>query len=210
MKPKNAKNCSAIDTVPAVKARWRKSRGSSSGCSRVSSQATNPARITTPATIPTSVRALPQPASGASMIEYTRAPRPTTVMSAPTTSSLGASGSADSGTTRSVPATAATASTMLRPKTDRHDHCSSSSPEPSRPRIALPPATPAQTPMARAFCSRGNVLVSVDRVAGMTSAAPSPRTPRIAISAPGLVTVVAAIEPAPKTDRPASRARRRP
>ena len=39
--PKKAKNCSVIDSVPAANARWRKSRGSSSGAGWRSSQATN-------------------------------------------------------------------------------------------------------------------------------------------------------------------------
>ena len=68
-RPKNAKNCTVIDNVPAAKARWVNSRGSSSGCSRVNSQPTNPASTANPIAIPSSVRVLAQPSDGASMIE---------------------------------------------------------------------------------------------------------------------------------------------
>ena len=105
---------------------------------------------------------------------------------------------------------AITASTTFSANTDRHDHASSTTPEASRPTMALAPATPAQAPTARVFCSGGKVLVMVDSVAGMTSAAPTPRTPRMAINQVGSLTVMAATEPAPKITRPASRARRRP
>jgi hypothetical protein len=54
------------------------------------------------------------------------------------------------------------------------------------------------------------VLVIVDNVAGITSAAPSPSTPRMAISQPGPLTDIAAMEPAPNTAKPATSARRRP
>ena len=52
----------------------------------------------------------------------------------------------------------------------------------SRPKTAAPPATAAQTLTARVRCSSGKVPVMVDRVAGMTSAAPRPMTARRPIS----------------------------
>jgi hypothetical protein len=67
-----------------------------------------------------------------------------------------------------------------------------------------------QVPTARARCSRGNVLVIVDRVAGMTSAAPMPSTPRRVMSQLASWTVSAPIDPAPKIASPATRVRRRP
>ncbi len=67
--PKKAKNCTVIDTVPAANARYRNSRGSSSGAGWRSSQTTNAASTTRPVAIPTSVRELDQPVVGASMIE---------------------------------------------------------------------------------------------------------------------------------------------
>ncbi len=50
----------------------------------------------------------------------------------------------------------------------------------------------------------------VDSVAGITSAAPSPSTPRNPINAPALDVNGAAADPAPKIASPASSARRRP
>ncbi len=137
-------------------------------------------------------------------------PSPATVIRAPTRSSFGASVSADSGMTRRVATIATTASATFSPNTARQDQNSSRRPDASSPRIALAPATPAQAPTAFSRCSRGKVLVMVDSVAGMTSAAPIPSTPRMAISQFGSVTVIAATDPAPKMPRPASSARRRP
>jgi len=59
-------------------------------------------------------------------------------------------------------------------------------------------------------CAGGKVPVIVDRVAGMTSAAPRPRTARRPISSVALVAVMATADPAPKIASPASSARRRP
>jgi hypothetical protein len=70
----------------------------------------------------------------------------------------------------------------LRPKIDRHESPASSAPEATSLRTAAPPATAAQTLTARVRFARGNVPVIVDSVAGITSAAPRPRTARSAIS----------------------------
>ena len=131
-------------------------------------------------------------------------------MIAPTTSSRAAFLSADSGTTRTVPITATTTSTTLSANTDCHDQNSSTVPDVSRPRIALAPATPAQTLIAWGRRSGGNVAVMVDSVAGITSAAPTPRRARNAMSALASETSMAAREAAPNMPRPAIRARRRP
>ncbi len=77
---------------------------------------------------------------------------------------------------------ATAARTTFSPNTDGHDHTSRRIPEVSSPRIAAPPATAAQTLTARVRCSAAKVPVMVDRVAGITSAAPRPRTARKAIS----------------------------
>ena len=80
----------------------------------------------------------------------------------------------------------------------------------SRPKTAAPPATAAQMLTARVRCSLAKVPVMVDRVAGMTSAAPRPRTARRPISSVAEWAVMATADPAPKIDRPAISARRRP
>ena len=58
--------------------------------------------------------------------------------------------------------------------------------------------------------SAGNVLVIVDSVAGMTSAAPTPSTARSAISSPAEAAVIATAEPAPNTISPTISANLRP
>ena len=123
---------------------------------------------------PARVRADSHPWLGASMIEYTSATMPVTASTAPLRSRRGACGSAVSGTNRRVPARAAAASTTFSPNTDGHDQTSRTSPEVSSPSTADPPATAAQTLTARVRCSLAKVPVMVDRVAGITSAAPRP------------------------------------
>ena len=182
MKPKKAKNCTKIDRLPADRLRRAKTRGSSSGLRRRISNRTKPARTTMPPPRPARVRADSHPWLGASMIEYTSTTMPITASTAPLTSRRGACGSADSGTKRRVPARATAASTTFSPNTDGHDQTSRTSPEVSSPSTADPPATAAQTLTARVRCSLAKVPVMVDRVAGMTSAAPRPRTARRAIS----------------------------
>jgi hypothetical protein len=63
---------------------------------------------------------------------------------------------------------------------------------------------------ARARSVDGNVPVIVDSVAGITSAAPRPRTARSAISSVADEEVIATADPAPKITRPAISATRRP
>jgi hypothetical protein len=75
---------------------------------------------------------------------------------------------------------------------------------------ATPPATAAQTPTARVRCCPAKVPVMVDRVAGMTSAAPRPSTARRAVSSSAERAVMATAEPAPKIDRPTISASLRP
>ena len=122
----------------------------------------------------------------------------------------GASGSADSGTNRTVPISASPARITFNPKIERHEKTVSRVPEASRPRIAAPPATAAQTLTARVRCAAGNVLVIVDSVAGITSAAPSPSNARSTISSDGSPAVIAIADPPPKIASPAISAERRP
>ncbi len=80
-------------------------------------------------------------------------------------------------------------------KTAFQVQCSKTAPEAIRPRRALPPATPAHTLTAWVRRSAGNVVVIVDKVAGMTSDAPSPNNPRNRISSVAEVAVMATAEP---------------
>ena len=76
--------------------------------------------------------------------------------------------------------------------------------------MALPPATAAQTDTALVRCASGKVPVIVDRVAGITNAAPSPITARRTTSSVGPDAVIASAEPTPKTASPSINASRRP
>ena len=90
----------------------------------------------------------------------------------------------------------------LNRNTDCQSQTSSSTPETSRPKTAPAPATPTQAPTARPRCSAGNDVVMIDRVVGMTSAAPTPITPRRTISTSGSAVNAAAAEPSAKTASP--------
>ena len=91
-------------------------------------------------------------------------------------------------------------------KIDPHQKCSSSQPPVIGPMATPSPATPAQAAMA---CARSlgsvNRLVMIDRVAGITNAAPTPMRARVAISAPDEPEKAASTEPMPKTAMPANR-----
>ena len=87
--------------------------------------------------------------------------------------------------TRKRPPTRATAiSGRFTRNTEPHQKCSSSQPPATGPMAAPAPASPAQTAMARARSCGGKTLVRIDRVAGITSAAPTPMIPRVTISWP--------------------------
>ncbi len=98
----------------------------------------------------------------------------------------------------------------MRPNTDCQDQRSSRPPVASSPTTAAPPATAAHTLTAFVRCASGTVLVIVESVAGITSAAPMPSTPRSAISSVAERAVIAAADPRPKIASPAISARRRP
>jgi hypothetical protein len=77
--------------------------------------------------------------------------------------------------------------------------------------IAMPiPATAAQIAIAFGRSSSGKMFVRIESVVGMMPAAPTPITARAAISSPAVPDIAASTEPAAKTTRPLTRARRRP
>jgi hypothetical protein len=73
-----------------------------------------------------------------------------------------------------------------------------------------PAAVPAQMPIARPRSSSGKVVMMMDRVAGMISAAPTPIAVRVPMSIPGELANAEASDPATKTSRPEVRASLRP
>ncbi len=119
-------------------------------------------------------------------------------------------GSAVSGTVASTPAIATATSGTLTRKTLPHQKCDSSSP-PSVGPITMP--TPATADQAAIACGRsfgGKTAFRIDKVAGMTNAAPRPITTRAAISIPVPEASAAAVLPRAKTARPPSSESRRP
>src|ERR1043165_9483276 len=90
----------------------------------------------------------------------------------PTRSILPGRGSRDSGTSTVTSTTPAmTMGTLIR-KTEPHQKCSSNSPPTIGPIATPSPTAPAQTPMARPRSRGSNTLAMVDKVDGMTDAAP--------------------------------------
>jgi hypothetical protein len=98
MNPDSAKNEIATDPLAAVNRGFRKSLTSSIGDSERRSQATNAASTRAASPNPTSVRVLPQPWFGASMIVYTSSPIAIVESAKPQLSVRGAAGSRDVGT----------------------------------------------------------------------------------------------------------------
>jgi hypothetical protein len=159
---------------------------------------------------PVSVTGSSQPCCGASMIAKTTPKRPSEDSSAPTGSRRTRFELREVGTIGIVAAKASAASVTLTANTDGHENHSSNVPERSRPMIAPAPAMPAQMPTARPRSWGGKTLVMIDRVVGITSAAPTPITARRPISVDGALTSIAASEAPPKTTSPVSRIPLRP
>jgi hypothetical protein len=91
-------------------------------------------------------------------------------------------GSRDSGTSTATSVTPATTMGTLIRKTEPHQKCSSSTPPSTGPIATARPTAPAQTPMARGRSRGSKTLAMIERVAGMTAAAPRPISARAAIS----------------------------
>ena len=212
MKPKKAKNCTKIDRLPADRPRLAKTRGSSSGCSRAQlAQRRSPPGPRRRAPRPARVRA-GEPAVVGRLDDrvHQRDQAEHGEHGAADVEARARRGSADSGTNRRVPTRATPASTTFSPNTDGHDQTSSSSPEVEQPEdggAAGDRGPDADRPGA---LLGGKVPVIVDSVAGMTSAAPRPRTARRAISSVAESAVIATADPPPKIASPASSASRRP
>ena len=105
---------------------------------------------------------------------------------------------------------AATARAALTTKIARHEEISRSPPAISMPSTPPPPATPAQAPTAFDRSSGGKELVRIERVEGMTAAAPMAESTRKAITAPVLSTNAVARAATAKIANPPTSTSRRP
>ena len=137
---------------------------------------------------------------------------PPVTATAPATSKLlCACSSFDSGTKRSERKKVAIPTGTLTKKIHGHDSVSTRIPPSSSPTAPPPTAIAAQTPSA--FARSGpslNVVVTIERAAGETSAAPSPCAPRATISHVSPFANPQSSDATVKSTRPARKTRLRP
>jgi hypothetical protein len=150
------------------------------------------------------------PRSGPSIAPNTTQDSAAVSSSPPGKSTEGRRSSREFGIFRSAPAATPPARTTFNQNTDCQPNRSSSRPELTRPRTAPAPATPIQAPTAFARCCTGNDDVMIDRVVGITMAAPTPISARAPISGPGVVHRAAAAEADPKISSPRTSSGLRP
>ena len=99
---------------------------------------------------------------------------------------------------------------MFTKNTEPHQNHFSSRPDDTGPSAPPTPAKPAHTAMALGRSWNGKQLTTIDRVAGITNAAPTPMSERATMSTSGLLARVATNDAEPNTTRPPSRAPLRP
>ncbi len=98
----------------------------------------------------------------------------------------------------------------LTRNTDPHEKCSSRNPLATGPIAAPAPEMPAHTAIALPRSCRGNTLVRIDSVAGMTNAAPKPMIARPTTTAVALSMKAANKDPLRNTVSPNCKAPFRP
>ena len=136
---------------------------------------------------------------------------PATDSSEPPGSGLLACGSRESGTRRTAKARPASAIGTLMRNTEPHEKWASSRPPTIGPRANPAPLVAAQKPSARwRSASSVNMLVMIESVDGMISAAPIPMPALAAISMPTRAESAAQVDPAANTASPATNVRLRP
>src|SRR5207253_3249316 len=108
------------------------------------------------------------------MIEYTSALSPTSDSNAPIGSSGVSVSSRDSGANVQIATNVAATSGRFTSTAEPHQNFSSSAPDTIGPIAPPAPANPAHTAIARPRSSGGKIVVMIESVAGITSAAPIP------------------------------------
>ena len=210
MTPISAKNTHAIEMLAALKRRLRNTLTSSIGWSVRRSQAMNAAMIAAPAAKAARMIGLPQPCSGASIRAQMTALRPAIDRPVPGRSSLGESGSRESGTSAKAPIRHAATTGRLIRKMLLESKCSSRKPPEIGPIATPSPDTAAQMAIAFGRSFDGKMFVRIDSVVGMIAAAPRPMSAREAMSMVASVERAASTDPSPNTTNPDASARRRP
>ena len=211
MKPKRQKKAIVTEPLAAVKRGLRKRPTSSIGAEVRRSHITKAASRTVAIAKPPSVRALPQPWLGASMIVKISSPIAAVENTSPPRSIRGACGSRDVGTTEATKTAAAAATGAIAKKMLVQEKRSSSQPPAIGPRAIAAPAVAPQKPIALALSARSVKTLEIsESVAGKIIAAPSPITQRAVISWPGVLIRPPSRLAPPKTPRPASKIPLRP
>src|SRR5437660_1787056 len=154
MKPKRQKKAIVTEPLAAVKRRLRKRPTSSIGAEVRRSHITKAASRTVAIAKPPSVRALPHPWLGASMIVKISSPIAAVENTSPPRSIRGACGSRDVGTTEATKTAAAAATGAIAKKMLFQEKRSSSQPPAIGPRAIAAPAVAPQKPIALALPAR--------------------------------------------------------
>ena len=154
MKPARAKKDTVTARDAAEKRRLRNSRTSSIGCAVRRSCAMNAAVRTVASVNSASVSADAQPRLGASMIANTAVPTASAERTRPGTSSRGASGSREVGTTHRTSASAPSATGTFARNVACQVLASSSTPPAIGPSAIATPVTAPQMPIAFARSAR--------------------------------------------------------
>src|SRR5256885_7144890 len=179
MKPKRQKKAIVTEPLAAVKRGLRKRPTSSIGAEVRRSHITKAASRTVAIAKPPSVRPLPQPWLGASMIVKISSPIAAVENTSPPRSIRGACGSRDVGTTKVTKTAAAAATGAIAKKMLVQEKRSSSQPPTIGPTAIAAPSVAPQKPIALALSARSVKTLEIsESVAGKIIAAPSPITQR--------------------------------
>ena len=171
---------------------------------------TTKATISTTPSAPTAHAAAPPPA-GPSMAAKASAASPAETVTAPAMSIEPCSRrSLDSGTWRSVMATATAAMGTLMRKISRHDHAWTSQPPMKGPTALATPASADQAPTAWPRSSGWNDAEMIARLPGTRSAPPAPCRARAKVSQVAVGARAHRTDATVKATRPITNIRRRP
>jgi len=153
----------------------------------------------------------PQPSVGASIIAQSSRPRAAIESTPPQGSGRLAAWFFESGTSTRAPTIPATTIGTFTTKIEPHQKLASSTPPAIGPMAMPSPIVPAQAPMARAR-SEGwrKMSLMIESDDGIVRAAPTPISPRNAMSGGTEPEQAAPIDPAPNTARPMMKNRLRP
>src|SRR5579859_4454144 len=178
--PKNTRDSAPIADDSRAS---RNSRTSSDGYRLLASyQTKNASTARPPMAGPSTSGCTQEPLSPPWMMPYTTSTRPAMEARTPTESIRPGSGFFDSGTSSAIAATLTAVNGTLMRNTEPHQKWASSTPPTIGPMAMPMPMATAQIPMALGRSAGSNTLEMIDRVCGITAAAPSPIAARAQIS----------------------------